>query len=338
MVQDVKDRGTSGPGLKPEELRELVKRIHEHSVNGKEPDVKPVEIPEMGRETDIVAVDGSYTFLFCISNAWIGIVRACAMQYGCDDSGYKLKEIRFRENPVIISRREELMAGDEETMKIFRSAQPGSDEFEGRMINGLRAQSEELLALDVSSMVRDCTIAMDGPLYKSSHGKMAELADVCRNNGNALIGVSKDSTTHMFGSMKTDEELLRDIPMDRGFVSAGNQDNIIGDVQFAKLHPNADKWFRVDVSTEGDKGEVLFNLARYSRSELCLGYPYPLLEAHRFVVAVRYFQEAYEQEVMRSALELGMPVDRILENMTKWEGERKGAFHEYLDRIARSMR
>jgi hypothetical protein len=53
---------------------------------------------------------------------------------------------------------------------------------------------------------------------------------------------------------------------------------------------------------------------------------------------VRYFQEAYEQEVMRSAMELGMPVDRILENMTKWEGERKGAFHEYLDKIARSMR
>lgn len=337
MVGDAKDRD-SGSGLKPEELRELVKRIHDHSAKGQEPKVTPVEIPEMCRETDIVAVDGSYTFLFCISNAWIGIVRACAMHYGCDEGGYKLKDIRFREVPVLVSRREELMAGDEETMKIFRSAQPGSEEFEGRMINGLRAQSEELLALEVSSNVKDCMVAMDGPLYKSPHGRMMELADVCRSNGNALIGVSKDSTTHMFGSMKTDEELLRDIPMDRAFVSAGLQDNIIGEVQFAKLHPNADKWFRVDVSSEGEKGDLLSNLARYSRSELCLGYPYPLLEAHRFVVTVRYFQEAYEQEVMRSALELGMPVDRILENMTKWEGERKGAFHEYLDRISRSMR
>jgi hypothetical protein len=338
MVQDAKDRGSSGQGLKPEELMELVKRIHEHSLNGKELDVKPVEIPETGRETDIVAVDGSYTFLFCISNTWIGIVRACAMQYGCDDSGYKLKDIRFSEKPVIISRREELIAGDEETMKIFRSAQPGSDEFEGRMINGLRAHSEELLALDVSSNIKDSTIAMDGPLYKSPHGSMVELAEVCRKNRNALIGVSKDSTTHMFGSMKTDEELLRDLSSGRAYVSVGKQDNIIGEVQFAKLHPNADKWFRVDVSAEGGESGVLSNLARYSRSELCLGYPYPLLEAHRFVVAVRYFQEAYEQEVMRSALELGMPVDRILENMTKWEGERKGAFHEYLDKVARSMR
>jgi hypothetical protein len=171
------------------------------------------------------------------------------------------------------------------------------------MINGLRAHSEELLALDVSSNIKDSTIAMDGPLYKSPHGSMVELAEVCRKNRNALIGVSKDSTTHMFGSMKTDEELLRDLSSGRAYVSVGKQDNIIGEVQFAKLHPNADKWFRVDVSAEGGESGVLSNLARYSRSELCLGYPYPLLEAHRFVVAVRYFQEAYEQEVMRSALE-----------------------------------
>ena len=132
---------SGGRGLDPEELRALVRRIHEHSTKGKEPDVVPVEIPETCEETDVVAVDGSYTFLFCISNAWLGIVRACAMRYGCGPSGYELKDLRFSEEPVLVSRRAELMAGDEETLRLFRAAQPGSDDFEGRMINALRSRA-----------------------------------------------------------------------------------------------------------------------------------------------------------------------------------------------------
>jgi hypothetical protein len=127
------------------------------------------------------------------------------------------------------------------------------------------------------------------------------------------------------------------VEIGKAHVKAKKQRGVIGDTYFAKLHPNSEKWFRVDVAAEKPK-DVFPVISHYSKSELCLGYPYPLLDAHRLVVAVRHFQELYETEVLSAAMELGIPVERALDNMTRWEGQRRGAFHEYLDKVARAMK
>jgi hypothetical protein len=115
-------------------------------------------------------------------------------------------------------------------------------------------------------------------------------------------------------------------------------DSMLGDVYFAKLHPHAGKWFRIDVGTFKNEPDFVFShLAHYCKSSLCLGYIYPLLEAHRFVVTVRHFHSLYEDMILDMAGEYNLPIQEVIGALTHIEGERKGAFHEYLDKVAREV-
>ncbi|MCK5548463.1 MAG: DNA double-strand break repair nuclease NurA [Thermoplasmata archaeon] len=324
--------------LKPEELRDLVKRIHRYSVSAPDVEVDVKEFGEVEGPKQMIAVDGSYTFLFCISNAWLGIVRACALHYENSDSEYKLVKARLKEEPVLISRNEELLKENDALHRIFLGMNANTEDFERKMINGYRAHLEELLAYEIAKEEKGCMIAMDGALYERGPGRLKELAELCTQRSNILLGISKDSAMHMFGSLKTDEELLKDIDVGKAFVKPKRPFGVVGDTYFAKLHPDSKKWFRVELGTGEGPEDIFPAISSYSKSQLCLGYPYPLLEAHRFVVVVRRFQDVYENEVLSAAMELGMPVDSALENMTRWEGERKGAFHEYIDSVTRSMK
>jgi hypothetical protein len=114
---------------------------------------------------------------------------------------------------------------------------------------------------------------------------------------------------------------------------------LYGDVYFAKLYPHAPKWFRVDIGTYKHEPQFVFsNLAHYAKSELCLGYIYPLLEVHRYVVTVRQFHTVYERMILELAPKFGIPLDYVISGLTNLDGRRRGAFHEYIDKVCREVK
>jgi hypothetical protein len=114
---------------------------------------------------------------------------------------------------------------------------------------------------------------------------------------------------------------------------------LFGDIYYARLHPRARKWFRVDLGTFRDRPDEAFGqLAAYGKSLVSVGYPWPLIEAHRMAVTVRQLKPMYQESVMKMALRMGLDVRTVLDGLTQVEGRRRSAFHEYLDKVARDLR
>jgi len=114
---------------------------------------------------------------------------------------------------------------------------------------------------------------------------------------------------------------------------------LYGDIYYARLHPRARKWFRVDLGTFRDRPDEAFGqLSAYGKSLVSVGYPWPLIEAHRMAVTVRQLKPVYQESVMKMALRMGLDVRTILDGLTQVEGRKRSAFHEYLDKVARDLR
>ncbi len=300
---------------------------------------------------DLIAIDGSYSFILNLSSMWLAVIRVGALHYRfSEEKGYELVGSRASEKPHLVSTKKDIMdkMGEFES-KLYETTRYASEQHR-EMVNQIRRLSEEQMAYEIAKSNKNVIIAMDGTLtpLKSTSILEKTLAQ-CNDNENILLGVSKDSFTHSFKSYKTDEEVLLDLDFPKiGYVrspliSSKKKDSLLydrmlGDVYFVKLHPEAKKWFRIDVGTFKNNPEKIFShLAHYCKSSLCPGYIYPLLEAHRFVVTVRYFHSLYEDMILDLACDYNLSVQEIIGALTHIEGERKGAFHEYLDKVAREV-
>jgi hypothetical protein len=200
---------------------------------------------------------------------------------------------------------------------------------------------EQEMMFEMSKKLKGGIVAVDGTLTPEFSNWVEMAVEACKRNDNILVGVSKDSNTHAFGSYRTDEEILKKektwgyVRVPKSFEQK-QKGLIYGDVYFAKLHPNAPKWFRIDIATFKDDTDFVFsNLAHYANFGMCVGYIYPLFEAHRYVVTVRQFKDLYEDIILKSAAELNIPMDDIINGLTHIDGLRKGAFHEFLDQASR---
>jgi hypothetical protein len=300
---------------------------------------------------DIIAIDGSYSFLLNLSSMWLAVIRVGALHYRySEEKGYELVGSKASEKPHMVSTRKEIMTKMGDLQSTLFTATKYASEQHREMVNQLRRLSEEEMALKVASENQNVIIAMDGTLTPlKSTDTMQKTIDECQKNNNILIGVSKDSFTHTFKSHKTDEEVLLSLnSVDMGYVKApyipsAKKDSLLyggmlGDMYFAKLHPDSKKWFRIDLGTNKEEPEKVFScLSHYSKSRLCLGYIYPLLEAHRYVVTVRHFHNLYEDMILDMAGEFDISLQEVISGLTHLEGERKGAFHEYLDKVSREV-
>jgi hypothetical protein len=300
---------------------------------------------------DLIAIDGSYSFILNLSSMWLAVIRVGALHYRfSEEKGYELIGSRVEEKPVLVSTKKDIMEkmGEFET-KLFETTKYASEQHR-EMVNQIRRLSEEEIAYELAKSNKNIIIAMDGTLTPMKSTNILEKAiKLCNDNSNILLGVSKDSFTHSFKSYKTDEEVLLGLDIKQmGYVRTplikskkkGSliYDSMLGDVYFAKLHPDAGKWFRIDLGTFKNDPDIVFShLAHYCKSSLCVGYIYPLLEAHRFVVTVRHFHSLYEDMILDLAGEFNLPVQEVIGALTHIEGERKGAFHEYLDKVAREV-
>jgi hypothetical protein len=201
---------------------------------------------------DLVAIDGSYSFLLNLSSMWLAVIRVGALHYRySEENGYELIDSFSQEKPVMVSTKKDIMSGMGDLENTLFSATRYASEQHREMVNQLRRLLEEEMALKVASENKDLIIAMDGTLTPlKSTDALQRTIDECTKNNNILIGVSKDSFTHSFRSHKTDEEVLQSLDLQNmGFVRAPiipslKKDSLLyggmlGDVYFAKLHPDS---------------------------------------------------------------------------------------------------
>jgi len=297
---------------------------------------------------DLVAVDGSYSFLLNLSSWWLAVLTVGSIRYGLD-GGYAKRAQHLDHRIVAVSTREDFVrTQSNEHQKIFEMTQ-GRTAQHNEMVNEFRHWEEMKLTLQAAKDHTGLIVAIDGGLssFPKENDLMAEIVQTCEKNDHLLVGVSKDSDLHAYGSPVRDEDLLRRRQHETDGCAyvrppdlAERQKGLLhGDVYYARLHPNASKWFRVDVGTQReDPARAIARVAAYCRARHSLGYPLPLMEAHRMAVTVRHFQPLYEQMLLHTARDLGMDLREVVNGLTRVEGKRKSAFHEYLDRLTGDRR
>ncbi len=299
---------------------------------------------------DTIAIDGSYAPIFRSASMWVVAVRAAALTYKFSQSqsgpAYDVRDCEINEGAELVttSRRiaEELPAFSRELTELTAARK---SEAPKRMAAYARILREFQLANFVAKDHHDSLILMDGTLTTPPVSQIDRLAEetlqACDENGNTLIGVSKDSNTNLLGSVATDEELLRGVDRKELFyVKAPEPRKTLlgprGDIYFVKLHPEAPKWFRIDVASATQEPEELFGaIAQFARNQLCLGYPFPLVEAHMMAVELRKYPKLYDELLFKVGQEMGFSLEEIVWGRTDVEGRRLDAFHAYLDLLAK---
>ncbi len=328
-----------------DELQAGIRSMMAYRSAAKPVDIDTVPFEVASEPRDLVAVDGSYTFLWSVSSMWLAMVRVGYLRYRLRDGAFRKVGFERIDRSIMVSTREEVVAEQDALHRMLFEATRHSQNRPADMVNEYRRHLEGQIARRAAEKNPDAILALDGSLasYPKEMDNLGEVVDACADNDVLLVGVSKDSTTHAFGSHLTDEEVLQAEGVAYARVPKEFEERqrglLHGDVYFAKLHSGAPKWFRVDVGTYRDDPDYVFSqLAPYAKSALSLGYPYPLMEAHRFAVTVRQFKQMYEGEVIRQAVRMGADVQEVISGLTQVEGRRKSAFHEYLDKVAREVR
>jgi hypothetical protein len=260
---------------------------------------------------------------------------------------------RLVQRMVSVSTFEDFVARQDDLHRaLFEFTRGAREDQPKAMVNEYRRFIEGQLAINFADETDGAIVAVDGTLseFPKQFAIMERLVAVCERRGHILVGISKDSQLHAFGHVLTDEELMarcesrlpRPAPAYARAPKASEaarEGLLYGDIYYARLHAQGRKWFRVDVGTFRDTPEVVFGqLAPYARSLVSVGYPWPLIEAHRMAVAVRQLKPVYQEAVLKHAIRLGLDVRTVLDGLTEVEGRRRSAFHEYLDRVARGLR
>jgi len=318
----------------------------------------PEDVPEFrtfrgaDASRDMIAVDGSYSFLLNLSSWWLALISVGLLRYRFDGRAFKRNDWRLVQRMVGVSTFEDFVAKQDDLHRSLFDFTKDAQEQPRDMVNEYRRLIEGQLAINFADEVEGAIVAMDGTLseFPKQFAFMERLVALCEKRGHVLVGISKDSQLHSFGHVLTDEDLMARcqprLPHDALAYArapkaseAEKEGLLYGDIYYARLHPQARKWFRVDVGTFRDDPDFVFGqLAPYSKSLLSVGYPLPLIEAHRMAVTVRHLRPVYQEAVLKAALRMGLDVRTILDGLTEVEGRRRSAFHEYLDKVARDLR
>ncbi len=309
---------------------------------------QPFQLRERVPET--IAIDGSHVPLYRTASMWLIAVRAVALRYRfSDDDGdlaYELQDYEINEGAELVTTSKRVAEDLSSFARELRElTAPRKGEAPRRMADYARILREFQLASSVAKNRNQSVILMDGTLSTPPPKLIEKLADEavqhCNENGNILVGVSKDSNTNLFGSQATDEELLRTV--DRRELlyvkTPATERTMPGprrDIFFVKFHPDAPKWFRVDVASSNyDPGELFGSMGQFSRNQLCPGYPLPLAEAHACAVMLRKYPKLYDDLLFRIGQEMGFTMEEIAWGRTNVEGRRMDAFHAYLDVLSK---
>jgi len=298
--------------------------------------------------TKVVAIDGSYAPVYRMSSLWVIAIRAVALTYEFGhDQSYNIEACDVNEAAQLVTTEKELASQiDEFALELQSLTAKRRSEAPKRMAAYARILREFELAAWVAKRRTGVTIVLDGtltaPPLQEIKTKVEELIDACATNGNTLVGISKDSNVNLFGLSMADEELLQYAKAEGLVYAVPPQPRVTalgpkGVIYFVKYHPDAPKWFRTDVISRGAKpAEIFGGLAQFARSQLCLGYIYPLAEAHKAAVELRRFPQLYDDLLFRVAAESGISPAEAVWGRTNIDGRRRDAFHAYLDMMTQS--
>ncbi|HLE55061.1 MAG TPA: DNA double-strand break repair nuclease NurA [Thermoplasmata archaeon] len=326
--------------------------------NQKDMPIPPEAVPEFHvfrpREPprDMIAIDGSYSFLLNLSSWWLALLSVGLLRYSFDGQKFRKQDWRLTQRMIGISTFAEFVEKQDELHRSLFEFTRGRENQPKEMVNEYRRWLEGQLAINYADDHEDAIVAVDGALseFPKQFMFMQRLVEVCKKRGHVLVGVSKDSQLHTFGQILTDEDFLARTQsrLPKGAVayvrapkeSEKKREGLLhGDIYYARLHPQGRKWFRVDVGTYREEPDFVFGeIAPYAKSLVSVGYPWPLIEAHRMAVTVRQLKPVYQETVMRAALKMGLDVRTVLDGLTEVEGRKRSAFHEYLDKVARDLR
>ncbi len=283
---------------------------------------------------ETVAIDSSYAPLYQTSGMWLIAVRAVALKYGFSEdkkgTNYHLRGCEMNEGAELVTT-SKLIAGELSTFtQELRDRTSARKSEAPRRMGALATILREFqLANSMAKTLEKSIIMMDGTLTTPPITEIKELAQdavkSCERNGNILVGVSKDSSTNLL-------ELLYVKPPEPKRTALGPR----GDVFFVKFHPDAPKWFRVDIAPpQSNPGDLLGSISQFARNQLCPGYPFPLAEAHMVAVELRKFPRVYDDLLFKVGREMGFDFDEIAWGRTNIEGRRRDAFHAYLDVLSK---
>lgn len=323
-----------------------------------DPSVPPAKLPAFRTFTaepeprEMIAVDGSYNFLLNLSSWWLALVSVGMLRYRFREGEYRRQEHRLAQRVFGVSTWEPTVGTQDALHRSLFEFTRGRSDQHREMVNEYRRFIEGELAVNAADEERDRIVAIDGALaaFPKEFDVLPRLVRVCEAHGHVLVGISKDSQLHAFGQVQTDEDFLQrcQTALEKDAIAyvqappeaeAAQKGLLYGDVYYVRFHARSPKWFRVDVGTWRDEPEAVFRqVAPYCRSLIAIGYPLPLFEAHRMAVTVRQLREVHREAVLRVAAEMGIDIRQVLDGLTGIEGKRRGAFHEYLDRVTRGMR
>jgi hypothetical protein len=326
------------------EISKNLEKVNYPTIN-KIPQKTNLDIQEM------IAIDGTSLWLWkhAILDLWLVLNRTVAVRYSI--SGEKIcgNNIFINDKPILFS----TLPGKNGTIDLSLHEELLNFKMEsGRehiiIAQGFREIAEYSLAIKMANKYPETIIALDGNLntYKTTHFQsiMNDLLDSVQRNDCNLVGVVKSNKTHRFSSLERDETFLARITSQKKDLlytelpEDTNQLNPkyykIGPSYLVKLHPNANKWFRIDIGSSTDNFEkVLSDLASYSCTQELLGYPLPLIDAHQGCISIHKMKDDYLQLLINVAKQLGVTTEELVNGFTNFEGRAESDFHTLLDKI-----
>src|SRR3990170_3078876 len=210
------------------------------------------------------------------STVTVGLLR-----YRLDGGAFRRQDWRLVQRMVGVSTFEEFVAKQDELHRSLFDFTKGRREEQPRdMVNEYRRLIEGQTAINFADDLEGAVVAVDGTLseFPKQFEFMDRLVKVCEKRGHLLVGISKDSQLHAFGHVLTDEDLMARVQsrLPREALAyarapkaseASKEGLLYGDIYYARLHPRARKWFRVDLGTFRDQPDFAFGqLAPYARS------------------------------------------------------------------------
>jgi hypothetical protein len=204
------------------------------------------------------------------------------------------------------------------------------------------------MAERVSNIYDNTIIAIDGGLARRSEAPFKEHIDItaknCVRNSSAFVGIVKGTSKSSFDTMFRDEVYAEAIARKKN-VKGCWYIEIPGDVKlrYAKLHPLAVQPFRIDINEKTinpktwcqSTENIIKSIAYYASNELCLGYPFPSVQAHQLAVTLRHMFPALQSICLEAAIQSGFTYNEALLYLTSIYGTTRSDFHTQLDGIAK---
>jgi hypothetical protein len=343
----------------------LLKEIHRRATltlpqESEETDLKYTEFHWDGHPRPMTAIDGSYRKIWhdwrTDSSIFLFRVAATTYEYEAPEI-LKLANVDLIDRITLVTRdkgalkeqdRNNLALEAKLNMALLNFASGGSrhaggDREMALLASGFQEFYEHQLALKLAHETRGQLLAVDGALaalkVQPLQAQIHRLGGIAQRHDHWLVGVTKVNRTKSMNRPFTDEEVISCCAPDEAMAFVPwkpphiNWIVSIGTSFFARFHPKALKWFRVDLFPEELAPATIFStLAQYSKDLRLPGYPVPLSEAHRICKMIRNVDVIPEHALLEAGLEADLTPEQLMAGLTDQYERVAGGFHERLDR------